>query len=139
MDLEQLRKVIIKNGLKVTPQRIAVLDALMVIGNHPSADHIISYIKINHPNIAVGTVYKTLETYIEKGIIKKINTDRDIMRYDAVLVKHHHLYCSESNRIEDYFDEELNQLIENYFQTKKLENFKVKDIKLQIIGNFINK
>lgn len=137
--LESNRKIIIESGLKVTPQRLAVLNALTHLENHPTVDKIIDFIKKNHPNIAVGTVYKTLETFVLKGIVKKVKTDRDFMRYDAILEKHHHLYCIESDRIEDYYDEELNNLIENYFRTKKIENFSIEDIKLQIVGKFKNK
>ncbi len=138
MEFGEIRDILIDKGLKVTPQRLAVLEAVIELGNHPSAEKVIEFIKLNHPNIAVGTVYKTLETYVEKGIIKKVKTDRDIMRYDAVLDKHHHLYCLESNKIEDYYDDDLNKIIEDYFEKNKIKNFKIEDIKLQIIGNFLN-
>jgi len=138
MNLKEIRDILIDKGLKVTPQRLAVLEAVFELGNHPTAERVIEFIKKNHPNIAVGTVYKTLETYVEKGIVRKVKTDRDIMRYDAVLDKHHHLYCLESDKIEDYYDEDLNKMIENYFRKKEIKNFKIEDIKLQIIGNFLN-
>lgn len=60
------------------------------------------------------------------------------MRYDAVLSNHHHLYCAETDRIEDYEDEKLNKLINNYFKKNTIENFNVTDIKLQITGKFKN-
>ena len=60
------------------------------------------------------------------------------MRYDAVMERHHHLYCSESDRIEDYENEELNEMLEKYFEKKKIPDFNIEDIKLQIIGKFIN-
>ncbi len=138
MEFGEIRNILIDKGLKVTPQRLAVLEAVIELGNHPSAEKVIEFIKSNHPNIAVGTVYKTLETYVEKGIIKKVKTDRDIMRYDAVLDKHHHLYCLESNKIEDYYDDDLNKIIEDYFKKNEIKNFKIEDVKLQIIGNFLN-
>ncbi|HEX9252343.1 MAG TPA: transcriptional repressor [Ignavibacteriaceae bacterium] len=130
----------LKNGnLKVTPQRVAVLEALSNLNDHPTADKIKEYVVKNHPNIAVGTIYKTLETFVEKGFVKKVKTDEDVMRYDAILDKHHHLYCEDTNRIEDFFDDELNSMLEYYFKRKRIANFKVKDIKLQIIGTFNNK
>lgn len=138
MKFEKIRETLIKKGLKVTPQRLVVLEAVIELGNHPTAEKIIDFIKQNHPNIAVGTVYKTLETFVEKGIIKKVKTDKDVMRYDAILEKHHHLYCIESDRIEDYYDDELNQILKNYFEEKNIKDFKIEDIKLQIIGNFLN-
>ena len=139
MTKEKIQNIISNNGLKVTPQRIAVLDALIELGNHPTADNIIEFIKKNHPNIAIGTIYKTLETYYEKGLVKKVKTENDYMRYDPFLEKHHHLYCAESNRIEDYYDDELNSLLEDYFNKKKIKNFNIEDIKLHIIGTFTNK
>jgi Fur family transcriptional regulator, peroxide stress response regulator len=130
----------LKNGnLKVTPQRVAVLEALSNLNDHPTADKIKEYEVKNHPNIAVGTIYKTLETFVEKGFVKKVKTDEDVMRYDAILDKHHHLYCEDTDRIEDFFDDELNNMLEDYFKKKRIPNFKVKDIKLQIIGTFNNK
>ena len=125
-------------GLKVTPQRIAVFDAVINLNNHPTADNITEFIKVNHPNIATGTVYKTLETLVQCGIIKKVKTDSDVMRYDAITEKHHHLYCSESDRIEDFYNNELSDILDNYLK-KKIPNFKIEDIKLQISGRFTDK
>lgn len=130
----------LKNSdLKVTPQRVAVLEALNNLKDHPTADKIKEYVVKNHPNIAVGTIYKTLETFVEKGLVKKVKTEEDVMRYDSILEKHHHLYCEDTDRIEDFFDDELNNMLEKYFNKKKIPNFKVKDIKLQIIGTFNQK
>ncbi len=139
MNKEKIQTALKKNNLKVTPQRIAVLEALSNLKDHPTADRIKEYVVKNHPNIAVGTIYKTLETFVEKGLVKKVKTEKDFMRYDAILDKHHHLYCENSERIEDFFDEQLNTMLEEYFKKKKIPHFKVKDIKLQIIGTFNNK
>jgi len=128
-----------EKGLKVTPQRVAIYEAIVSLKNHPTAENVIEYIKVNHPNISVGTVYKVLDSLIENTLLKKVKTEKDIMRYDAILSNHHHLYCIETERIEDYEDENLNELINNYFKNKKIKNFNVKEIKLQITGKFNNK
>ncbi len=132
----ELRNKLVAKGLKVTPQRLVILEAIIQLHNHPTAEHILEYIRKNHPNIATGTLYKVLDTLSEKGLILKVKTDRDIMRYDAVTESHHHLYCAESDRIEDYFDEDLNHLLDRYFSEKGINGFNIRDIKLQIIGNF---
>jgi len=136
MDKEDVIKKLTDKGLKVTPQRVVVLEAVIRLNIHPSADNVIEFIKVNHPNIATGTVYKTLETLVQRGIIKKIKTDNGIMRYDAVFEKHHHLYCSESDRIEDFYDNELNEILDDYLKKTKIPNFRIEDIKLQIVGRF---
>jgi Fur family transcriptional regulator, peroxide stress response regulator len=127
---------LIENGLKVTPQRIAILEAIVMLNNHPTAENIIDYIRKKHPNIATATVYKVLDALVEKDLIKKVKTDKDIMRYDAVMEKHHHIYCSDSERIEDYRDEELDGIISKHFERKEIPDFKIEDIRLQIIGRF---
>jgi len=136
MKPEEFSNKLIEKGLKVTPQRIAILEAIVKLNNHPTAENIIDYIRKNHPNIATATVYKVLDALVSSGLIKKVKTERDIMRYDAIMESHHHLYCSESDRIEDYNDKELNDLLEKYFEMKGIPDFKIEDIKLQIIGRF---
>lgn len=122
-------------GLRITPQRVAVLEAV-TSSNHPTADQLLTRIRKNHPNIATGTVYKVLETFVSKGIIQKIETRSDVMRYDAVLLKHHHLLDENNDRIEDYFDDELDRLVNKYLAKKQIPEFEISDIKIQIIGKF---
>lgn len=137
MSAIEIRHKLVGKGLKVTPQRIAILEAITELHSHPTAENIIEYIRKTHPNIATATVYKVLDALTGNGLIKKVKTDRDIMRYDAITENHHHLYCTETDRIEDYFDTELNEIIEDYFVKKKIPDFKIEDVKLQIIGKFI--
>lgn len=123
-------------GLKVTPQRQAILEAVYHLSNHPTSDQIIEFIRTAHPNIATGTVYNVLEVLVESGLIKRVKTDKDAMRYDGILEKHHHLYCAETDRIEDYRDPELDQMLKGYFEKKGISNFDIEDIILQVKGHF---
>lgn len=128
-----------ERGLKVTPQRLAVLEAVDVLHDHPTAEEVGSFIRLTYPNIATGTVYKTLETLVDKDIIIRVKTDRGILRYDAVREVHHHLYCAQTDRIEDYYDDDLTRIINRYFKKKVIPNFRIEDIKLQIMGRFTGK
>ncbi len=132
--IEQLKQ----KGLKVTPQRVAIYEAVIKLKNHPTAEKVIEYIKKNHPNISVGTVYKVLESLVENQLLKKVKNEKDVMRYDAITQHHHHLYCTDSERIEDFEDRELDRMIKEYFSKKKIKGFKVKEITLQITGEFKN-
>ena len=136
MKIGDLKSILVSRNLKVTPQRLAVLKAVRQLHDHPTPEDIRLFIQRTNPNIALGTVYNTLETFVEKGIIKKVKTEKDIMRYDAIMEKHHHLYCTDSEQIEDYFDEELDRLLKEYFTKKEIPHFRIQDINLQIIGNF---
>ena len=71
-------------------------------------------------NISLGTVYKTLETFVENQLAKKVMTDDGYMRYDGMTATHHHIYCTNTQEIMDYEDAELLTLIKNYFAQKIL-------------------
>ncbi|PZX20105.1 Fur family peroxide stress response transcriptional regulator [Breznakibacter xylanolyticus] len=134
--IEDIRNKFSQKGLKITPQRVVILEAIYKLNNHPTADNIIENIRESHPNIATGTVYKVLETLVENGLIRKVKTDKDIMRYDGIIEIHHHLYCSKCDLIEDYIDEDLDNLLKNHFKDKNIKGFKIEDIVLQIRGAF---
>ncbi len=136
MDNELLKQKLYEKGMKITPQRMAILEAIYELNNHPTAENIIEFIRKTHPNVAIGTVYKILETLVENGLIKRVTTDRDFMRYDGILESHHHLYCSTCDLIEDYHDPELNKLLKNYFESKNIPGFKIEEFVLQIKGTF---
>jgi Fur family peroxide stress response transcriptional regulator len=136
LSVEDLRIKLKEAGLKITPQRIAILEAVYKLENHPTAENIIDFIRKNHPGVATGTVYNVLDTLLGEKLIKRVKTEKDAMRYEGVIEKHHHLYCAESDRIEDYFDEELDQLLKSHFEKKGITNFEIEDIILQIKGSF---
>lgn len=136
MHKEEIRKKLAEKGLKVTPQRVAIMEAILVLNNHPTAENIIDFIRKDNPNIATATVYKVLDSLTENNLIRKVKTENDISRYDGITETHHHLYNSGSDRIEDYRNDELNIILEEYFKVNEIQGFKIEDIKLQIIGRF---
>ena len=136
MNSAEIKNRLAGKGLKITPQRTAIFEAIYELSNHPTADNIIEFIRQKHPNIATGTVYKVLETLVTNRLIKKVTTDKDVMRYDGIMENHHHLYCSESDLIEDYHDSELDELLRKYFENKHLPGFIIKEFVLQIKGTF---
>ncbi len=134
--VSSLRERLQEAGLKVTPQRLAILEAVLVLEDHPTAENIIEYIRDKHPSIASGTVYKVLDVLVENRLVNRVKTEKDIMRYDGVMENHHHLYAINSDRIEDYADEDLDRLLQEHFKHKRIPGFTIEDIKLQIKGRF---
>lgn len=124
-------------GLKVTPQQIAVLEALASLNNHPSNKQIMDYIHKKNPGIATAKVYKVLETMVTNGLIQNAKTERDSMRYDAITVSHHHFYCTRTGGIADYIDPNLDQYLRVYFSQHTLKDFAIEVLELHFRGKFI--
>jgi len=136
---ENIKQKLKNAGLRITPQRIIVLEALINNRSHPTADKLIEIVQNEHPHIAVGTIYNILETFAKLKIISKVNTKNNIARYDAITEQHHHLYSIDNNKIEDYYDDKLTQLLEDYLKNSNIPDFKISDFKIQLIGEFTAK
>jgi len=137
--ISQIKNKLVDKGLKVTPQRIAILDAIYSLNNHPTAEMIMDYIKDTHPGVSSATIYKVLDVLVDKQLIKRVKTEKEIKRYDGILKNHHHLYGTKSHEIRDYMDEELDQLLDSYFRKHGIEDFEIEEIVLQINGEFLAK
>ncbi len=106
-----------KNNLKLTSQRIAVYKYLLNTTSHPTADTIYNDLKPNHPNLSIGTVYKTLYSFKNNGLILEFNVGEDKFRYDSNITPHIHLVCKECNTVIDLdFGTDLASI------TKKVKN-----------------
>ena len=135
MKINELIERLKRKGLRVTPQRIVVLEALVNNDSHPNADTIIRIIKKKNPNISFGTIYNILDTFVENGIITKVQTADNVMRYDPLVFEHHHIYLKDSDKVLDYFDENLTKLVKDYLKDKKeLSGIDIESININITG-----
>jgi len=105
-----MRDIIIKRlkeeGVKVTPQRIAVIDFLEKNKIHPSAEDIYEYIVKTYPTISLATIYNTLDKLEEIGKVKKIKiADDNRVNYEYDLSNHQHFFCKKCKKIFDINNE----------------------------------
>jgi Fur family peroxide stress response transcriptional regulator len=95
----------------MTPQRMAVLRALLDSPYHPSAEEIYQAIHPAYPMISRSTVYKTLATLKALGEVLELEGRDGHNRYDAYRVQPHpHLFCRRCGRIDDYPLDDLSVL-----------------------------
>ena len=90
-----------KMGLRSTKQRLCVYDVILEKRDHPTADDIFLRVRRKLPKISFATVYNCLETFVECGLVKKINLDRNSSRYCPNLAPHAHFKCTDSGKIID--------------------------------------
>jgi Fur family peroxide stress response transcriptional regulator len=138
MNRDLLKSRLRDKGLKATPRRISILGAIIELNNHPAAEEIVSFLRKRNLNIATATVYKALDILATKKVINKVETEKNIIRYDAIMEPHHHLISTESGLITDYDNEEISRIINKYFEENKISDFEIEEIKLQITGKFKN-
>lgn len=88
-------------GMKMTPQRMAVLEFLDGNLDHPSADDVYRAVSARYPNMSFATVYNTLETLRKRGGLLELSIDPLRKRFDPNPVPHNHLICTGCKKIVD--------------------------------------
>ena len=95
-------------GLKLTRQRLAILDFLEGNTDHPSAEEIYIAIKKQYRAISFATVYNTLDRLKKRGDIAELTIDPSRKHYDPDTRTHHHIFCTGCGKIADIFDKKIN-------------------------------
>lgn len=132
-DREQFKNLLKDAGMKATPQRLAVHDAMMVLG-HASADMVADYISKNsQTSIAVASVYNILSGLADLRIYSRRLSSSNKMFFDVNSSKHIHLYDTRFNEYLDIPDNDVLALVESKFKGRKFKGYKIDGIDIQII------
>lgn len=92
-----------ERGLKITPQRLAIIDALVKnCDMHPGATLIYNEARKIQKRVSLSTVYATLKEFSESGLIKQLEFYQMENRYDGNTSEHINLICKRCGRIIDY-------------------------------------
>ena len=130
--INDLREALKHYGLKATPQRIAILTELRLHSNHPDVDTLFERLKAKQPSLSQATVYRTLETFANAGIVRKFAGEDGKMRFDTDVSMHHHIITPDGDEIMDWHDDELNTMIADYLKKKGLPEMDVESFQLTI-------
>ena len=91
-----------EKGLRVTPQREAILDYLLSSDEHPSARQIWEAARKKLPGISLSTVYSSLADLSKLDLIKELEFNEMENRYEGNLAHHINLVCTRCGKISDY-------------------------------------
>jgi Fe2+ or Zn2+ uptake regulation protein len=89
-------------GLRVTPQRLALLDLLIEERGHLTADDLYRRARATIPGLSATSIYKSLHALREAGLVREVHVRAGPVRYDAnVGRQHHHCVCRRCGRVDD--------------------------------------
>jgi Fe2+ or Zn2+ uptake regulation protein len=80
-------------GLRATGPRVAILQALANDRRHPSAEMVLESLRERFPSLSMSTVYATLETLLERGLVRRISSNSGRLRVDGTEQDHDHAVC----------------------------------------------
>lgn len=94
-------------GLKLTPQRLAILGYLDGNKSHPTAEDIYKAVSKKFPTMSFATIYNTLQSLKNKGIVLELTIDPDKKRFDPDTTSHHHIICIRCGKVSDVSESQL--------------------------------
>lgn len=98
---DELTEVWRRRGLRATPQRRAVIDALRSTTGHLTAEEVFDLVRERLPTISLKTVYETLHSLVAVGELQELPLGAGPTRFDPTVRPHHHLICLDCHRITD--------------------------------------
>ena len=123
--MAQFRKKCKEHDLRVTPQRVMIYEELLKSSDHPSPDQLYDRLKRVFPELSFDTVYRTLSTFNEMGLVGLVDGYGSAMRFDPELEKHHHFRCKKCNEIIDFTFKHYDELVIPKEIAKKCEIIKL--------------
>lgn len=120
-----------KTGVRITPQRHAILEYLIETMVHPTADDIYKALAPKFPNMSVATVYNNLRVFKESNLVQELTYGDNASRFDFITSKHYHTICESCGKIVDFQYPGLDE-IEQF--TEHVTGFKVNSHRLEIYG-----
>lgn len=121
--LEHLTEVCRAAGMRVTHQRLEIFREVAKTSEHPDADTIFQRVRERLSTVSHDTVYRTLASLEDMGLISRVDPIRGGARYDANCDKHHHFVCTHCGSISDIYlqyEPPLPEGIENLGDVKSL-------------------
>jgi len=126
--IEKLRAA----GHRVTPQRLAILQALIASDTHPTVDQVYAKVQAAFPTTSLATVYKTVSIAKAMGEALELEFSQGSNRYDGKKpYPHPHVICTQCQKIIDYESVEIDAMVK---QIKRATGFKIDNHRLDFYG-----
>lgn len=106
-----MNQILKESGYKVTPARLAILDIFSKSKSPLDAETIYRKLRKIHKNINEVTVYRTLSSFAEDGILKRIDLRKNSVHFELAEEHHHHIVCTNCSEVEDFENSEVEKIL----------------------------
>lgn len=129
--LETAMEKLKTTGVRMTPQRHAILSYLLDIDTHPTVDEIYKALESKFPSMSLATVYNNLKVFVETGLVRELTYGDGASRFDADMSDHYHAICESCGKIEDFRHEPLTEV---EHAAERSTGFRVRGHRMEVYG-----
>lgn len=107
----QLKKIIRSIGVKVTDQRMIILEEILNGADHVTAQEVFEHVRVKNPDIGFATVYRFLRTLTDHKTLSEVRIQGLPARYEWANKEHHdHITCISCGKINEFESDEIENL-----------------------------
>ena len=117
------------HGIKPSAQRVAVASYVLHTHDHPSAEEVFAQVRKRFPMVSRGTIYNTLNLFVEKGLLRGFSMTGGHAVFDANVESHHHFIDERTGKIYDVPWDEI-----RVSDVSKLRDFDVSEYQVVLRG-----
>lgn len=118
-------------GVRMTPQRHAILSYLVSVETHPTVDEIYKALERKFPSMSVATIYNNLKVFLEVGLVRELAYGDGASRFDADMSEHYHAICDSCGKIEDF---EYQTLHDVEHTAERETGFRIRGHRMEVYG-----
>jgi Fur family ferric uptake transcriptional regulator len=92
---QDLKAALRQSGLRMTPQRQLIIDAVASMRGHVSVEQVYQTVIRQFPDVNITTVYRTLEVFEDLGVVRHTHFHDGVAQYQRTdEPPHHHMVCT---------------------------------------------
>jgi Fur family ferric uptake transcriptional regulator len=119
-------------GLRFTPQRQAVAEALQKMGKEASVQELYDRVRRRHAYIGRATVFRAVDRLVDAGLARRLERPGHVSAYVwCEPTHHHHLICTECRTVQELDEKAVAPLAESI---ARREGFRVDHATLDFYG-----
>ena len=110
--LKKFRDILRREGLKYTPQRVAVLEEIVRDSGHRECEDIYMALRQNGSYVSRATIYRTIDILVKNEFVRKMDIGDGRARYESKFgsLHHDHLICTSCGEIVEFLDNDIEDI-----------------------------
>ena len=105
-------EVLKKNRIRMTTQRLAILEYMATSESHPTVDEIYKDLQGLLPGLTIATIYSNLKCFKKYNLINELSFGEACSRFEWATAFHYHVRCKLCGKIVDFYYPKLTQVEE---------------------------
>ena len=110
--LSQFKNILRREGLKYTPQRVAVLKEILKDKGHRECEDIYLALRQKGSHVSRATIYRTMDILVKNDFARKMEIGDGRARYESKVDSphHDHIVCTSCRKIMEFVDQDVEDL-----------------------------